>query len=89
MKFLKFVKNYFRLKKAISELEYREALAESNMKKLEKSSLKYSSTMAAYHRKKIEFYKGEMTGYKNSILILENFIDTGNLPEIIDSLEEK
>ncbi len=78
-----------KMKKVIDELEYRKAVAEINVKKLDEKTKKFQGTMSAYNRKKLEFYKGKSEGYANSILIIEKFIDTGNLPEIVEENTEK
>jgi hypothetical protein len=86
MKFLKFVKNYLKIKKVINELEYRKELANVNIKKIDKLLEKSGATVAPYRRKKLEFYKGKYEGYTNSLLIIEKFIDTGNLPDIVEDI---
>lgn len=88
MKFLKFIKNYQRMKKVINELEYRNAVAEVNMKKLDESLKGHNNSLAPYKKKRYEFYKGKSEGYKNSILIIEKFIDIGDLPEITEDVEK-
>lgn len=89
MKFFKFIKNYTRAKKVINELEYRKGLAELKIEKIDKLLKKSGGTFAPYRRKKLEFYKGQVESYGNSILIIETFMDTGNLPEIIDEEDSK
>lgn len=70
-----------KIKKVINELEYRKAVVEINIKKLNNKA-NFHSTTSAYHRKKLEFQKGKLEGYTNSLLVIENFIDTGKLPDI-------
>jgi len=70
------------MKKVIDELEYRKEIADVNIKKLDTKLKKYNGTLAAYDRKKMEFYKGKSEGYRNSLIIIEKFLDTGILPEI-------
>jgi len=84
MKFLKFVKHYMKMKKVMNDLEYRKAVVEINVKKLETKLEKYHGTLSAYSRKKLEFQKGKLEGYTNSLLVIEKFMDTGKLPEVIE-----
>lgn len=78
------------MKKVINELEYQKLLAEVGIKKIDKLLENGNSTIAPYRRKKLEFYKGKFEGYTNSLSIIEQFIDTGNLPEITEEdIDEK
>lgn len=72
------------MKKVINELENRKRLSEVMYKKLDDSLKTYNGTIAPYQRKKLSYYKGRIDAYNNSLLIIEKFINTGELSDIED-----
>jgi hypothetical protein len=85
MKFLKFIKNYKKLKRAIRELRCRKNVIDNSIIKVTESLNGYGRTLTFHREKKIEFYRGKSEGYNNAIIIIEKFIDTGELPDIQDT----
>jgi len=81
MNIFKFIKNYIKLRKVLSELEYRKNHVDATAKNLENSLKSYKTTLSCYVKKQIEYQKGKSKGYENSIIVIKKFIDTGELLE--------
>ena len=79
MNLFKFIKNYMKMRKVLNELKYRKNYANAIARDLENSLNSYKSTLSPYVKRKIEFQKGKSKGYENSIIVIEKFIDTGEL----------
>jgi hypothetical protein len=84
MNILKFIKHYIKMKKVINELKNKKRISEVMYKKLDDSLKTYNGTIAPYQRKKLSYYKGKIDAYENSLLIIEKFINTGELLNIED-----
>jgi len=75
MKFFKFIKIYSNFNIIVNEFKKRKSISEIQMTKHYNASVNNKHEIAAYHRKKYEYYKGKTEAYVEIINIIEKFIN--------------
>lgn len=87
MKIFKFLRVYKDFNKIIDELKRFETISKSKMIKHSNAAKNNSNTMAAYHRKKYEFYRGQNDISNKISVLIENFIKTRKITQIKDDID--